>query len=1105
MWETFEIRSKSFTIKWVEVPSNSKIQWDLKPLKNSIYLGIYQKPLTTKENSVGYSSSTSTSLVENLNVDEVNEIPHGFFNENNNNLNNKHHSGGSNSNLPSARTYSSASTDSNNDLTSLESKLDKQFNKINWVGKCAGGQFIKGSVDSKNGGLYAFVFDNTFSKTKAKTVIFKFEIENSNKNKSESSTPLSDDVNENKMNHHVKFDENEILKTKKKINDSTINNKRSSKIININGIQYLQGFLLKKKRRKGSAKTFTKRFFSLNLNYAILNYYSNSNTSTIRGNMMITQTVISADASENLLYLDSGVEQWTLKATNKEDFKNWIHAFNFIKFQYKKNNDLKKISNNQIHTAIDDLLSNNEQTYEDDTASSDNDNEYDDFFSVKSDLSKGNKISKSTTYNPHFQTVELKIEELKEMVEKLIVEEDSNNDVEEIEKLPPHPQLKNSVGNSSSGKTPRRGSKPLSLDIPTNNASSTPLMRKPSFLSRLKKRSSNSVPSTPIDRRSFDIENTNNSNTTINNNNNNNNYNDYSIEEEKSSPLVPPAETVRSQACSVSSLNSSPVIGTILETRKDSLKTVLEKIKELELEYFELLRSDNDMHRSESRKSLTRTNTQAKSLLSQEFYDAQEYVDETSHGVVMLSNDSDEQLVDDSKEQTELSYNIFQKDLQMTANEVLTTSSDESESEDNEPATDDNVVIKTETAPKPEVDERDVEEDLYPLPYKGNYIPRTDIKPAACEPPSLISILRKGIGKDMSSLAMPVSTNEPLSFLQKYTESLEYCNLVNDAMKSPIETGERILKISAFAISFLSSYKEKVRSTRKPFNPLLGETFELIRPDLDIRVITEKVIHKPFIMASHVDSTNWFIDHTICPQQKFYGKTAEISIDGTLKLKFRDSEETYEWNQPNTILRNIVSLTGDKYTEPVESIAVKSNKGLKCIVSFIPENGRFTSSRSEKVEFKVYHDNDKKNSKPLKLSASGSWTNEIKLNNGQIIWKIAKPIHQSDKKYGFTKFSCCLNSFDEIHNDCSPTDSRRRPDQRIYEDGKVDEADILKLKLEEDQRGRRHDSNGNPVTHKPAFFINTSSSNLDWKYIHGENSYWNRRKHGKWDGLVKLW
>ncbi|GAV29779.1 hypothetical protein PMKS-003282 [Pichia membranifaciens] len=830
--------------------------------------------------------------------------------------------------------------------------------------------------------------------------------------------------------------------------------------------------------------------------------------------MMITQTVISADPSELMMYLDSGMEQWILKATNKKDFDTWIEAFNFVKKQNKKTKELvnRQPSVSRTSRTIDDLMEDSGSAYS---------SQDDDRLARKGDI----------LLNPQFQVVEANIVSLKNTINGYI--ESEVKEIEEARALSTtaptittaknqenHSDSFSDLSTSSQGQLQTQGSlstgsklgrKPSRSSMKDSSTSPGSMpSRKPSFLFRLKRIGSQSAPSTP-DTLTFDVEpphhyigssrkDSSDSCASVNNN---------SQAHSQS----------QSQSHSVASAQCSPLIGPLVSTLSSNKKitegildAILEKVLELEAEYAALMEQETSYPfiRSESRLSLGRTNTQAKSLLSQEFYDAQEFADETEHGVVMLNSEInmfDKADLENGKaiQGNILNANIFEQKLDDISIAASSTSTEDDEDEEEVNDDDDqqasqiaanesSTVLLDETEPSIV--------DLYPLPYKGKYNFRTDIKPAACEPPSLISILRKGIGKDLTSMTMPISTNEPLSFLQKYAESLEYSQLVNDAVNSPIETGERILKISAFAISFLSSYKDKVRSIRKPFNPLLGETFELVRPDLDIRVITEKVTHKPFIMATHVDSSDWYIEHSICPQQKFYGKTAEISVDGTLKLHFRGSNESYEWNQPNTILRNIVSLTGEKYTEPLDSITVESNTGYKCVVTFIPDNGRFTSSRSEKVEMKVFKNSN--GNKPLSLSASGSWTNNIKMSNGKIIWQISDPLPQHEKKYGFTKFSCCLNNLDQIHKSCAPTDSRRRPDQRMYENGIVDDADELKQKLEENQRLRRKDPEGNEVVHVPAFF-KKGATDLDWCFIHGEKGYWNRRKHGDWEGLTKLW
>jgi len=82
--------------------------------------------------------------------------------------------------------------------------------------------------------------------------------------------------------------------------------------------------------------------------------------------------------------------------------------------------------------------------------------------------------------------------------------------------------------------------------------------------------------------------------------------------------------------------------------------------------------------------------------------------------------------------------------------------------------------------------------------------------------------------QDLSNISLPVTTNEPISALQRIAEELEYSELLDRAVSAQ-DPMERLTLVAVFAISTYGGNKYRV--TRKPFNPLLGETFEWIRPD----------------------------------------------------------------------------------------------------------------------------------------------------------------------------------------------------------------------------------------------------------------------------------
>ena len=84
---------------------------------------------------------------------------------------------------------------------------------------------------------------------------------------------------------------------------------------------------------------------------------------------------------------------------------------------------------------------------------------------------------------------------------------------------------------------------------------------------------------------------------------------------------------------------------------------------------------------------------------------------------------------------------------------------------------------------------------------------------------------------------MPVNFNEPLSMLQRITEDFEYYKILDKAAAAAT-TEEQVALVAAFSVS---SYASTLIRTTKPFNPLLGETYELDRVDeMGLRLIVEQ-------------------------------------------------------------------------------------------------------------------------------------------------------------------------------------------------------------------------------------------------------------------------
>lgn len=401
---------------------------------------------------------------------------------------------------------------------------------------------------------------------------------------------------------------------------------------------------------------------------------------------------------------------------------------------------------------------------------------------------------------------------------------------------------------------------------------------------------------------------------------------------------------------------------------------------------------------------------------------------------------------------------------------------------------------------------------LAPLPITDQVNRRKTIPSSTVMPPSLIAFVRKNVGKDLSTISMPVSANEPTSLLHRVAEQLEYANLLDTATKKSTPQ-DRMLFVAAFAVSQFSGSRAKERAIRKPFNPLLGETYELVRGEHEVpgglRLIVEKVTHRPVRLAMQADSALWSFAQSPAPTQKFWGKSAELTTDGRVRVVLRlpdGTEEKYSWNIATMFLRNVVM--GEKYVEPVgDMTVVKEGTGAKAVVEF-RSKGMF-GGRGEDVQVETFGDDGVHTG----MSLAGTWTGSLRLVEagkaaGEEIWRVGSLVDNAASTYGMTTFAASLNEITALEKGkLPPTDSRLRPDQRLAENNKLDDAEDWKVKLEEAQRTRRRLLEEKGVEHKPRWFVKAATGGDGeevWKLKGGKEGYWEERAKGQWSGVEDI-
>ncbi|KAI3364925.1 hypothetical protein L3Q82_001105 [Scortum barcoo] len=371
----------------------------------------------------------------------------------------------------------------------------------------------------------------------------------------------------------------------------------------------------------------------------------------------------------------------------------------------------------------------------------------------------------------------------------------------------------------------------------------------------------------------------------------------------------------------------------------------------------------------------------------------------------------------------------------------------------------------------------------------------------------------EGHGKDLARVSMPAALNEPVNLLQRLCEELEYSELLDTASNTS-DPYQRMVYIAAFAISGYST--ATFRNRYKPFNPVLGETYECIREDRGFRLISEQVCHHPPISACHAQSENFCFWQDQRWKNKFWGKSLEILPTGMVNVTLPRYGDHYEWNKVVTCIHNVLSQ--QRYLEHYGEVTIRNLKSNVCTCKITFVKSRYWGSDTNKNEVQG-----------TVLDQSGSvihrfgglWHEGIfcdTLPTPKCIWKPTHLrgfcCHPTDPQpkdyllyYGFSTFAMELNELTpDLKPLLPPTDSRFRPDQRLLEEGNVEEADRKKDDIEEYQRERRKELAKRGEEHVPRFFKKAKDSCGRDVWLTND-TYWKLRENPGFANLenITLW
>ena len=129
------------------------------------------------------------------------------------------------------------------------------------------------------------------------------------------------------------------------------------------------------------------------------------------------------------------------------------------------------------------------------------------------------------------------------------------------------------------------------------------------------------------------------------------------------------------------------------------------------------------------------------------------------------------------------------------------------------------------------------------IDFNYNQINRKNLPYKLHCPDSMIKDLIKSLTS--KKISFPITYNEPISMLQKQCEKFLYSDLLEKASDKLIPSELKIVYIVGFIAGELS---QNINRYLKPFNPILGETFEFYDNEKKYRYFSEQVSHNLLIL-----------------------------------------------------------------------------------------------------------------------------------------------------------------------------------------------------------------------------------------------------------------
>ncbi|XP_067902172.1 oxysterol-binding protein-related protein 8-like isoform X5 [Heterodontus francisci] len=191
-------------------------------------------------------------------------------------------------------------------------------------------------------------------------------------------------------------------------------------------------------------------------------------------------------------------------------------------------------------------------------------------------------------------------------------------------------------------------------------------------------------------------------------------------------------------------------------------------------------------------------------------------------------------------------------------------------------------------------------------------------------------------GMDLSRVVLPTFILEPRSFLDKLSDYYYHSDLLSQAALEE-NAYSRMKQVLRW---YLSGFYKKPKGLKKPYNPILGETFRCYwyhpKTNSCTFYIAEQVSHHPPVSAFYISNRkdNFCISGSILARSKFYGNSMSAILDGKARLRFLNRCEDYIISMPYAHCKGLLygTLTlemGGKITIECEKTHYKAELEFK--------------------------------------------------------------------------------------------------------------------------------------------------------------------------------